>query len=141
MNIASFLIPKSNVAYLYEDFTLRQSLEKLRYHGYTAIPVLTKDDKYLCTVSEGDFLWYLMDNNKDQLHKIELKSVENMSIKNILGQDKNPPVGITATIDELLNKSIHQNFIPVIDDREYFIGIITRKDIIKHFYNKLFPAN
>lgn len=141
MNIASFLIPKSDVACLYEDFTLRQSLEKIRYHGYAAIPVLTNDDKYICTISEGDFLWYLIENedNEKELHKVSMKSIENMSIKDIIREDKNPPVRITSTIEELLTRSINQNFIPVIDDRDYFIGIITRKDIIKHFYKNTYP--
>ncbi len=137
MNIASFLLPKTNVAFLYEDFTLRQGLEKLRHHGYAAIPVLTKEHKYVCTVSEGDFLWFLVEDNDEDLHKVSMKSIENVPIKHLLGLDKNPPVRITATIEELLTKSINQNFIPVIDDRDYFIGIITRKDIIKHFYSKL----
>ena len=60
MNIAYFLIPKSSVAYLYDDFTFRQGLEKMRHHGYTAIPVITRDGRYMGTVSEGDFLWRLL---------------------------------------------------------------------------------
>lgn len=141
MNIASFLLPKSEVACLYEDFTLRQALEKIRHHGYSAIPVLTSENKYVCTISEGDFLWYLIDNECKELHKVSMKSIENMSIKDVIREDKNPPVRITSTIEELLTKSINQNFIPVIDDRDYFIGIITRKDIIIHFYNNSYPMN
>lgn len=136
MNIASFLIPKSETAFLYEDYTLRQGLEKMRHRGYTAIPVVTKEDKYVGTVSEGDFLWYLIDVQNDELHKVNIKSIEDIIIKDVLRVDKNPPVPITATIEELLTKSMNQNFIPVIDDRDYFIGIITRTDIIKYFYNR-----
>lgn len=136
MNIASFLIPKSETSFLYEDYTLRQGLEKMRHRGYTAIPVVTKEDKYVGTVSEGDFLWYLIDVQNDELHKVNIKSVEDIIIKDVLRVDKNPPVPITATIEELLTKSMNQNFIPVIDDRDYFIGIITRTDIIKYFYNR-----
>lgn len=61
MNVISLLTPKTNVAWLYEDWTIRQGLEKLRFHGYTAIPVLAKDGSYVGTVSEGDFLWCLLD--------------------------------------------------------------------------------
>ena len=53
MNVISLLTPKASVAWLYEDFTLRQGLEKLRHHGYTAIPVLARDGRYVGTVSEG----------------------------------------------------------------------------------------
>ena len=139
MNIAYFLTTKSEVAYLYENFTLRQALEKMRYHGYTAIPVLTRENKYIGTVSEGNFLWYLIADEEDQeaLYKINMQSIENVMIRDVIkvGMDKNPPVRITATMEELLSRALDQNFIPVIDDRDYFIGIITRRDIIKYFYN------
>ena len=134
MNIASFLIPKIEIAYLYDNFSLRQGLEKMRHRGYTAIPVVTREDKYVGTVSEGDFLWYLVDDQEAELHKVTMKSIEDILIKDVLRVDKNPPVRITSTIEELLTKSLSQNFIPVIDDRDYFIGIITRTDIIKYFY-------
>ncbi|NLK74228.1 MAG: CBS domain-containing protein [Clostridiales bacterium] len=136
MNIAYYIQTKSEVAFLYEDFTFRQGLEKMRYHGYTAIPVLSTDNKYIGTISEGDFLWYLIDDSNEEIQKITMKSIEEMKIKDILTDDKNPPVKITSTIEELLTRAMDQNFIPVIDDRDYFIGIITRRDIIKHFLNK-----
>ena len=61
MNIAFLLTPKSQVAYIYEDSTFRQALEKLRHHGYSAVPVLTRDGKYAGTLSEGDFLWSMLE--------------------------------------------------------------------------------
>ena len=60
MNAAFFLTPKANVAFLYEDYTVRQALEKMRAHGYKAIPVLNRDQQYIGTITEGDFLWYLV---------------------------------------------------------------------------------
>ena len=45
MNIAFLLQPKSDTAFLYDDFTLRQGLEKMRHHGYTAIPVIDREGK------------------------------------------------------------------------------------------------
>ena len=73
MNIAYFLKTKGEVAYLYEDYTLRQGLEKMRNHGHTAIPVLSGDNKYIGTISEGDFLWFLIDDGKNQLNKTDIK--------------------------------------------------------------------
>ena len=60
MNIAYFLLPKGQVAFLYDDYTFRQGLEKMHHHGYTAIPVISRSGQYLGTVSEGDFLWQLL---------------------------------------------------------------------------------
>ncbi|MDI9508499.1 MAG: CBS domain-containing protein [Clostridiales bacterium] len=137
MNIAYFLKTKAEVSYLMEDFTLRQGLEKMRNHGHTAIPVLSRDDKYIGTISEGDFLWFLIDDRRDQLHKTNMKSIEDIKIKDIFKKGKNPSVRITATMDEMMMRAMDQNFIPVVDDRDYFIGIITRKDIMRYINSKL----
>ena len=40
MNIIFLLKPKNTVAYVYDVNTLRQGLEKMRVHGYTAVPVI-----------------------------------------------------------------------------------------------------
>lgn len=50
------------------------------------------------------------------------------------GIDRNAPVRITAGMDELLDRVMNQNFVPVVDDLGSFIGIVTRRDIIDYFY-------
>lgn len=131
MNVIKLLRPKDTVAYVYEDSTLRQGLEKMRAHGYTALPVLTKDGEYVGTVSEGDFLWNIVDSNTEGI-----KSQEKFFVREIVRKDFNPAVRISVKMDELLNRSMHQNFIPVTDDRGTFIGIVTRQDIIRYFVEK-----
>lgn len=78
MNIAGLLLPKSMVAYLYDDFTLRQGLEKMKYHGYSSIPVISRaDNRYVGTVSEGDFLWYFVDGMKCVDQSRDIRETEN----------------------------------------------------------------
>ncbi|MBQ8176810.1 MAG: CBS domain-containing protein [Oscillospiraceae bacterium] len=123
MNIISLLIPKENSAYIYDSYTVKQGLEDMKIHGYTAIPVLSKDGLYVGTVSEGDFLWTLLDcENREE--------TENMLISEIIRPEFNPSANIYTTTDELLNRAVQQSFIPVTDDRGYFIGIVTRQKII-----------
>lgn len=133
MNILFFLKHKATVAYLYDDCSVRQGLEKMRVHGYTAIPVITHDGKYIGTVSEGDFLWYIVLKKTQEQN---LKSLEECYIKDILRNKRDKAVKVSETMDNLLNMVMEQNFVPVVDDRGVFIGIITRKDIIKYFYEK-----
>lgn len=130
MNIAYFLLPKSSVAYLYDDCTFRQGLEKMRHHGYTAIPVITRDGKYIGTASEGDFLWKLL---ADGNGSFSMKDMEQLHVRDILRGNEYPSVGITVGMEELLQSAMNQNFIPVVDDLGNFTGIVTRKDIIRHF--------
>ena len=134
MNIAYFLIPKSLVAYLYDDFTFRQGLEKMHHHGYTAIPVIDRSGQYLGTVSEGDFLWKLLDKeNPVEPQTFSMKDMESLYVRDILKDNSYPPVRITVSMDELLDSAMKQNFIPVTDDTGSFIGIVTRKDIIRYY--------
>lgn len=132
MNIASFLLPKANVAYLRDDMTLRQGLEKLRRSGFAAIPVIDSEDRYVGVISEGDFLWNILAHNQ-KLDDITLKSLEHLTVRDMLQNGKIRPVCIDTAMEELLEQAQSQNFVPVIDDRNVFIGIITRSDIIKYF--------
>lgn len=130
MNAAFFLIPKSQVATLEDDDTFRQGLEKMRYHGYTAIPVLTKQGKYVGTLSEGDLLWNLVD-----IGGASMEDCEDLHIADILKPDRNPPVKITAKADELLEGLMTHNFLPVTDDNGAFIGIVTRNRMLDYYKN------
>ena len=132
MNIAYFLLPKSHVAYLYDDYTFRQGLEKMRHHGYTAIPVISREGKYMGTVSEGDFLWKLLSGGQSE-HVSSMKDMEQLHVKDLLRENHYLPVRITVSMEELLSSAMNQNFIPVVDDLGNFTGIVTRKDIIRYF--------
>ena len=130
MNILMLLKPKSEVQYLLDTWTVRQGLEKMRAHGYAAIPVLTKDGLYVGCVSEGDFLWHLVDRT-GQIDSI--RKCENYRIREIIKPERNPAVTVDVDMETVLERSMHQNFIPVTDDYGAFIGIVTRQDIIRRF--------
>jgi CBS domain-containing protein len=132
MNILFFLTPKSEVAYIYDDQTLRQALEIMEYHRYTAVPVINKLGKYIGTITEGDMLWGI----KNQ-YNLSLKGAEHMPVTTIPRRSDNHPVSINATMEDMIDKALNQNFVPVVDDQENFIGIITRKDIIRYCYEQL----
>ena len=132
MNIASFLQPKAEVTYLRDDMTIRQGLEKLKRSGYTAVPVIDSEGRYVGVISEGDFLWHILSRN-DTLEEITMKRLERGGIRNILQSGKVKAVCIDTDMEELLEQAKNQNFVPVVDDRNVFIGIITRRDIIKYF--------
>lgn len=128
MNIAYLLIPKHKVAFLYDNNTMRQGLEKLRHHGRSAVPVINRKGQYVGTVSEGDFLWRLLPDESTPC-PCSVKELERLHVRDILRE--NPSVRITASVDELLDTIVRQNFVPVVDDLNSFIGIVTRQDIIR----------
>ena len=132
MNILFFLTPKSEVAFIYDDQTLRQALEIMEYHRYTAVPIIDKLGKYIGTITEGDMLWGI----KNQ-YNLSLKGAEKMPVTTIPRRSDNRPVSIDATMEDMIDKALNQNFVPVVDDQENFIGIITRKDIIRNCYGQI----
>ena len=130
MNVAFFIKPKSQIIYIYEDNTLRQALERMRYHGYSAVPVLKRDGRYAGSVREGDFLWALY--GKD-----DPKYDEKIRVSEILHREGRSPVRITAGMNDLLLKVMDQNYVSVVDDSDSFIGIVTRRDIMRYYYEKI----
>ena len=143
MNVAFFLTLRSKVTCINVNSTVRQALETMKKHGYTAVPVITDDNKYIGTVSEGDFLWSIVklrpkageqagSAQDSGPTEVDIRHLEDISIMDILRKDRNPAVPVTAPIEELLTRAMNQNFIPVTDDLGTLIGIVTRKTIIKY---------
>lgn len=132
MNILFFLTPKSEVAYIYDYESLRQALEKMEYHKYSALPMISRQGKYIGTITEGDMLWGI----KNQ-YNLNLKEAESIPVTSIPRRLDNRPVSADSAMEDLIDKALNQNFVPVVDDQKNFIGIITRKDIIRYFYDKL----
>lgn len=131
MNILFFLKPKNELSYIYDDFTLRQALEKMEFYRFSAIPVLSRDGQYIKTITEGDILWSLKNWNE-----ISFVNTEEIYINEIKNHRVYKSIGIDRTIDDLIDLISEQNFVPVVDDRNMFIGIITRKSVIEYLYSK-----
>lgn len=133
-NILFFLTPKAMCAFLYDDYTVRQALEKMEAAGYAALPILNRRGEYRGTLTEGDVLW-AMKNMCD----MDLRVAETKRIMEISRRKDNVPVPVTTSMQNLVERAIAQNFVPVVDDKETFIGLITRKAIVSYCMKKIFP--
>ena len=131
MNILFYLVPKSEVMYLYDDYSLRQAMEKMEYHKYSAVPIINRAGNYVGTLTEGDSLWELKDRKLSNLHE-----AEEIMLRHINRKRDNEPVNVNCNIEDLVMTSMNQNFVPVIDDNGIFIGIVTRKSIIEYCYKQ-----
>lgn len=126
-NVLFLLTPKTQVACLNENMNVRQALEKMRAHGYTAIPLISDGGEYLGTVSEGDLLWFLV--GKDG---IRTEGLEETKITKLVRKEFVPAVTVDADMSELARLIINQNFVPVVDDRNVLMGIVTRSRVMQH---------
>ena len=132
MNILFMLTPKAICAYVRAEDTVRQALERMESTGYAALPILGKDGSYCGTLTEGDLLWAIKN-----LCLMDQKSMESHGVMEISHRRDNTPVRVDTKVEDILSTALEQNFVPVIDDRNTFIGIITRKAIMKYCLDKI----
>ena len=125
MNILRFMIPKSAVEYIDTDSTVRQALEKMRYHRYVAIPVLGEDGEYVGTLRNDDLFKYFLDSET-----FDARAAERDSVMSILDVGYSKAIYHNASVNELIERVKEHNFVPVVDDRGCFIGIILRRDVL-----------
>jgi CBS domain-containing protein len=125
MNILIMLTPKKDVEYLYGDFSVRQALEKMDYHRFGTVPVIDRSTgKYLYSLSEGDFLWCWKENG------LSYEEFGKMPLSVIHPSRKIQSVGAYCEIEALYPLVTAQNFVPVVDDQEVFIGIVRRQSVV-----------
>ena len=125
MNIAKIMVPKALTVCLDEKDSVRQGVEVMHRHGYTAIPVLDSSGKFMGCVNDRDFLRYIV----TQGHT-DPREHEHTTVGEIMRRDFCPPIPITASEDDLIDSALKQNFVPIVDDRGCLCGIVTRRAII-----------
>ena len=130
MNLAFFLIPKSHVSYLTEGSSFRQGLEKLRCHGYATLPVIGRDGTYRGCIHEGDFLWNMM-----SIGSIDPRDLEEARIDEIIS-DRMPPLTVSTPLPKLWERVLEQSIVPVVDDRNVFVGIISRRQVMAYLMDR-----
>ena len=135
-NILFFLTPKAMCSFLYDDYTLRQALEKMESAGYAALPILNKRGEYRGTLSEGDLMWAV----KNMCY-MDMRQAEAHRIMEISRRKDYIPVRVTTSMHDLVERASSQNFVPVVDDKDAFIGIGPRSAIIKYCLKHLFPED
>ena len=135
-NILFFLIPKAMCAYLHDDYTIRQALEKMETAHYAALPILNRKGEYRGTLTEGDVLWAMKN-----LCDMDIRKAESHRIMEISRRKDNIPVRVTTSMHDLVERASTQNFVPVVDDKDTFIGIVTRGSIVEYCREQLFAED
>lgn len=131
MNILFFLTPKNEVFYIYDNTSVDEAAEIMEKSGYSAVPVIDRNGMFAGTLTEGDLLYTI------RKHNIKCSDI---IIKDIMKRAASKPISVNDKIEDLVLQSLDQNFIPVIDDNNIFIGIVTRKNIIQYCYNRYIAA-
>ena len=136
MNVAFFLIPKKDVVHLHQDATMRQALERMEYHSYSAVPVINDAGQYVGTITEGDLLWKVKNTPG-----LTFQNTEDIFLSEVEQHVQNLPITIDAQMEDLISRAVVQNFVPVVDDQQIFIGIVRRREMIEYCSRLLLQLN
>jgi CBS domain-containing protein len=126
MNVAFFLTPKREVVWVSASGSIEQALERMKPNGFGAVPILDDDGCYAGTLSTSDLMWYLLDSGQHWQERARATS-----LLNVPRRLQDSPVHIDADIPTLIARAVSQSFVPVVDDREVFIGIVRRRPVIE----------
>lgn len=124
MNIFFFLKPKVEVSYLTENCPVQQAMQDMLRSGFTAIPVVNAKGTYVGTITEGDFLRLVLHYPREKLEQLTVGQVEL--------RVHHRSVSIDAKLEDMVERVTEQNFVPVVDGRGMFCGIVTRRDVITY---------
>lgn len=123
MNLAFFLTPVANVAWLPITASVEDAVRSMRDHSYTAVPLLDRQGRYVGTLTEGDLLFYLAEHGA---------SAGPARLAAVPRRIEPRAVGVDTDVRALLTVAADQNFVPVIDSRGVLMGIVTRRAILVH---------
>lgn len=131
MNILACLTPKSDVDYVTDEATLFKVLQTMENRNFSAIPIINKKGRYIGTITSGDILGCIKEN-----FNLSIKDSAKFPVRNVRRTRDYKAIGVHAGFEEILDKAVNQNFVPVVDDEENFIGILTRKEIMKWMHEE-----
>lgn len=129
MNLAFFLTPVAEVAWMLDGTTVQDAVDAMRDHRFTAVPLLDDERHYVGTITAADLL-----------HWITTEGRRDVPVAKVPRQMENRAVGIDTDVRGILALASDQTFIPVVDSRAVLMGIVTRKAILT-FYDRLLGEN
>ena len=121
----TFLIPADNVATLLYNHPLEHAMLILTNVGYSKIPVLDSEDHLVGLISLADIMQGI-----SGLTGFDMKLLETLSVADVM-EVKVPKMTAKDDLETLLRRSVNEPFLPYVDKDNVFLGIFTRKAILK----------
>jgi predicted transcriptional regulator len=123
-HLKDYLVPAENLAIFIDTHNADHVMLLLANNGNSRVPVITKDKKYLGTISISDIMSSQSQNHLTdwELSQTNIRDMVNTNIATI---------SETCNLTDIMHLLVDNPFLPVLSDENTFIGIITRKSILK----------
>lgn len=123
-HVETFLTPADELAIFIDTHNTDHVMLLMISNGYSRVPVLTKDKKYVGTISMSDIFKYQVK------HELSDEALAGLDI-GLMVNTKIVPVNSESTLTELMHRAVDYPFLPIVDDDGTFLGIVTRKSVMK----------
>lgn len=124
----TFLIPSSRIAFVQKDNPLYHAFLILTKVKYAKIPVLDKDNHVVGLLSLA-----MITDKMLKTDKISISPLNKLKVSDVMQTDFVKINFVQTTLENQLHLLINNAFLPVVDDKERFQGILTRREWIKTF--------
>jgi len=132
--VSDLMISAEKVAHVQMNNPLEHALLVLVKSGYSAVPVLDSQSKLVGTIGKSVIL-----NEILGLERFEVEKLSEMTVQDVMKTDI-PLLTAKHSFTDGLKKVINIPFVCVVDDVGYFIGILTRRAILKELRKYIYST-
>lgn len=119
----TFLTPADKLAVIIDTHNIDHAKLLLSHMTYSRVPVVTEEGQFFGTIGLTEIIKYQAEN--------ELTDDELNKDISLIARTAEETVGLDYELTEVMRKLVDQSFLPVLGENREFIGIITRKSILK----------
>jgi CBS domain-containing protein len=129
--IKPLIIPADNIITVHPDWTLERAMLKLIRSGYTSVPVINSNNQVEGLISKTLILDFMSENQHIKYNDLPHFTVHEAMNKNYMGIWENTPLSFA------LELMISRSYVPIIDTKNTFIGILTRQSVLQQILKYL----
>ncbi|MGT2926036.1 cyclic-di-AMP-binding protein CbpB [Streptococcus cuniculipharyngis] len=133
-HLENYLTPEEELAIFIDSHNVSHVMLLLTNNGFSRVPVMTKDKHYVGTISMSDIIQYQKEHDLTEMELADLDI-------SLMVNKKLPTIAFDADLTEVMHKLVDASFLPVLTNDQLFLGIITRKSILKAINSLLHDFN
>ena len=119
------LMEADNVAHVLGNHSVMHAAIVLGQISYSRIPVLDEENHFLGTIALSNIIQPMFETSE-----MDARNINHLKVKDVMDKE-NIVIHTPINHEEVLHKMVNANFLPVLDEENYFLGIITRQSILK----------
>ncbi len=130
--IMEYMIPSEKVAHVQGGNSLEHALLLLTKSGYSSIPVLDSKFRFKGLIGSSAITDSILGLERFEFEKLETIKVEEVMKSTV------PIVKTDTALKKAISLLVDHPFLCVVNEEEYFEGIVTRRSILKQLNREIY---